>query len=106
MLEAFSKSSADPWLYHLTDYRNLFLHREPIGSNKLAQLLRLGESEAGCLRIPVIELAIPAAPDSDHKCEALERFVDLHQRLLTLAAMVVDTSGYMATPPHIVVVDK
>lgn len=103
MLEAFRKSSADPWLYHLTDYRNLFLHREPIGSNKFAQLLRLGEREADGLRIPVIELAIHAAPDSNDKCEALERFVDFHQRLLTLAAVIADTSPYKATPPHIVI---
>ncbi|GAB4511274.1 MAG: hypothetical protein Tsb0019_06600 [Roseibium sp.] len=106
MLEAYSKSSADPWLYHLTDYRNLFLHREPIGSNRFAQLLRLGERATDGLKIPVIELYIHAGPKSKDKCEALDRFVDLHQRLLTLATLVVDTSAYRATPPHIMVVEK
>jgi hypothetical protein len=103
MLEAYNKANPDPWLYHLSDYRNLFLHREPIGSNKFAQHLQLCERETHGLNVPLLELGIHAAPKSKDKCDALDRFVDLHERLLALAAMAADTSPYKTTPPHIVI---
>jgi hypothetical protein len=68
MLAAYDKTAPDPWLFQLTEYRNLFLHRQPL-SSAAAQWLRYEEKLVAPFVYPYIEMPLgvddPSAPGQD-----------------------------------------
>lgn len=101
MLAAYDPAGPDPWLHELTEYRNLFLHRQPIG-RRGANWLRYEEREHDGLTIPIVTMPLsdddPFAPGAD----ALLRFVILHRKMTGLLDQAADAAPHPATFPHFV----
>jgi hypothetical protein len=101
MLAAYDPSSSDPWLYELTEYRNLFLHRQPIG-RRGAGWLQYEEREHNGLTMPIVTMPLagddPFAPGAD----ALLRFVGLHRKMTNLLNQAADVAPHPTTFPHFV----
>jgi hypothetical protein len=95
------KKSADPWLADLTEYRNVFLHREPIMVNDLANrftVLEVSSPSFGMthrLRLPIL-----VRSGSADECEAFDRFAVLHDRLSHLADFTAQHAKYEPKPLH------
>lgn len=101
MLAAYDPGSPDPWLYELTEYRNLFLHRQPIGRGG-ADWLQYEERQHDGLTIPIVIMPLadndPFAPGAD----ALLRFVRLYRKMAILLNGAADAAPHPATFPHVV----
>jgi hypothetical protein len=101
MLAAYDPASPDPWLHELTEYRNLFLHRQPMGRPG-AGWLRYEEREHDGLIIPVVTMPLadddPFAPGAD----ALLRFVGLYRKMTALLDQAAESAPHPATVPHFV----
>jgi hypothetical protein len=98
------EKTVDPWLADITDYRNLFLHREHMGA--MAKWLVVQERESPIGPVRTIEMAINTRPGAESSCDALVRFVDLYERLCRLADFAATLAPYAATPPALVAVDS
>lgn len=101
MLTAYDPASLDPWLHELTEYRNLFLHRQPLG-RRGAGWLRYEERSHDGLTIPVVTMPLADddlfAPGAD----ALLRFIGLYRKMTDLLDRAADASPHPSTFPHIV----
>mgnify|MGYP000899707552 FL=1 len=99
MLAAYDSSSADPWLWQLTEYRNLFLHRRPFGSDEKPQFLTYEVVSSAGVDYPRIALPLsdgdPSAPGQD----ALARFIVLYRAMTSLGKLAADNAPYAADPP-------
>ncbi len=100
LLEALDSSNPDPWLADITEYRNLFLHREHIGA--MAEWLVVEERESLVGHLRTIVMAINVRPPDEATCDALTRFVDLYGSLCRLADLAATLAPYSATPPAFV----
>ena len=100
LLDASNSEQADPWLSDLTEYRNLFLHREHIGA--MAKWLMIEERDTNVGSVRSIMLSINTRPDAETTCDALTRFVDLYGRLCRLADLAASLAPYPPTPLHFV----
>lgn len=100
LLEVSDDKADDPWLADITDYRNLFLHREHMGA--MAKWLVVEEQQSPIGPVRTIMMAINTRPGAEAKCDALVRFVDLYARLCRLADFAVPLAPYAATPPALV----
>lgn len=102
MLVACDPGCPDPWLYELTEYRNIFLHRQPMGRGG-ADWLQYEERQHHGLTIPMIIMPLadddPFAPGAD----ALLRFVRLYRKMAVLLNRAADSAPHPATFPHVVV---
>jgi hypothetical protein len=90
----------DPWLADITEYRNLFLHREHIGAT--AKWLVMEERESPIGPVHTIMMAINTRSGAETICDALVRFVDLYAKLCRLADFAATLASYAATPPAFV----
>lgn len=101
MLAAYDPASPDPWLHELTEYRNLFLHRQPMG-RRGAGWLQYQEREHDGLIVPTVTMPLaeddPFAPGAD----ALLRFVGLHRKMTNLLNKAADVAPHPATFPRFV----
>lgn len=101
MLAAYEPANHDPWLHELTEYRNLFLHRQPMG-RRGAGWLQYEERKHDGLTIPIVTMPLtsddPFAPGAD----ALLRFVGLHRKMTNLLSRAADVAPHPATFPHFV----
>jgi hypothetical protein len=97
LFEAANDTTSDPWLSDITEYRNLFLHREHIGATAEWLVVEERESPAGTVR--TIRMEINTRPGAASKCDALDRFVDLYGRLCRLADFAATLAPHAATPP-------
>jgi hypothetical protein len=100
LLEVSDPKGPDPWLADITEYRNLFLHREHIGA--MAKWLVIEERKSPIGPVHTIMMAIKAKPGTETICDALVRFVDLYARLCRLADLAATLAPYAATPPAFV----
>ena len=98
LMEASNSAGSDSWLADLTEYRNLFLHREPIAA--MAQWLMVEERESSIGPVRTLSMAINTRPGVNATCDALARFVDLYERLCRLADFAATVAPYAATPLH------
>jgi hypothetical protein len=98
MLAAWDKSGLDPWLHDLGEYRNLFLHREPLGASERARWISLAERAGPLGRILLVQMQVEARPGTLQTCDALERFVDLHARLCRLADLAAGHAKHAPRP--------
>lgn len=103
MLDAYDEASSNPWLHQLTEYRNTFLHRRPLGSQDGARFLRYDEIEKDGITYPRIEMPLgesdPSAPGKD----ALTRFIELYRAMTKLMRLAADHAPYPASLPSFVV---
>jgi hypothetical protein len=104
LLKASDKSEPDPWLSDLTDYRNMFLHNEPLATNEHARWLSIVESATVHGNVMLIEMQIPFRRDLPNTCEALRRFVDLHARMCRLADFGAKHAKHAPQVPHVEIV--
>jgi hypothetical protein len=105
LLEASDEALADPWLRDITDYRNMFLHSEPMTNNEHARWLALVERETPYGKARLIEMQIPFRAGLPNTCEALCRFVELHARMCRLADFAARHAKYAPIVPHVEIVD-
>jgi hypothetical protein len=98
MLAAYDPASSDPWLHQLTEYRNMFLHRKPLGRSG-ADWLRYEERSYDGLTIPIITMPLadddPFTPGAD----ALLSFVGLYRKMTNLLNRAADVAPHPATFP-------
>ena len=101
-LAAYDATSADPWLFELTQYRNLFLHRQPLGGSDSGRWLTYREIDRPGFKVPVIEMPLgdddPSAPGRD----ALLRFIELYRKLTEFFGKAATSAPHPDTLPHFV----
>ena len=98
LLDGWKTSGNDPWLFDLGEYRNLFLHRQPISADQYARWLMIKQHTNGAVASNLLQLLVPARPKSTVICDALTRFVDLHAKMCRLAYFVSTFSAHAAKP--------
>lgn len=103
LFEASDLAMPDPWLADITEYRNLFLHREHIGA--MAKWLVVQEQQSPIGPVRTIVMAINTRPQAEGTCDALARFVDLYGRLCRLADFAATQAPHAATPPAFIAMD-
>jgi hypothetical protein len=99
-------TAPDPWLFDLGEYRNLFLHRQPLGTNEHARWLTLKEHQNAKGVFLLLQMLVPGGSKSFHTCDALVRFVELHAKMCRLAHSIASFSRHEAEPVHIEVKRK
>lgn len=95
------RNADDPWLKQLTDYRNLFLHRGPMGARGFESAPRLAERDTAQGKLRTLDIPIPRYIDSEEMVDALMLFIRLHWLIFNLAAQVASRSPYPSTRPSI-----
>src|SRR5258708_20400453 len=100
MLDAWNETNPDRWLRDLTDYRNLFIHSEPLGANEHARWLSLVERSSTHGKVMHVQMFVPFRSGSSQTCDALERFVGLHAKMCRLADFAVKYAKYAPQVPH------
>ncbi len=103
MLAAYDATSADPWLHHLTEYRNLYLHRQPLGSTPTPQFLIYETVEHDGFTFPRISMPLDTSDPSAPGMDALTRFIQLYRAMTSLVKLAADHTSYDANPPTFVV---
>lgn len=88
----------DPWLKQLTDYRNLFLHRGPIGARGMESAPRLAALASPHGEVRTLVLPIPRRLEGTETVDALVQFIRLHWQMFRLAADLAALSPYPTTP--------
>jgi len=108
LLNSYQEASADRWLFDLTQYRNMFLHRRPLGAPGISSFLSIIEKESPYGTVLQATMRIPVDPNEAGDkngfpdIDGLERFVDLYRRLLLLADFAADHALYPSDPPNVV----
>ena len=95
----------DPWLKQLTEYRNLFLHRGPMGARGIESAPRLAAFASPYGEVRTLMLPIPRRLEGTETVDALAQFVRLHWQMFRLAADLTVMSPYSATPKVITKAD-
>jgi Flp pilus assembly pilin Flp len=105
MLAAYDSGSADPWLHQLTEYRNLYLHRVPLGSTTSAApaLLTYTIVEHAGTGFPRITMPLDASDPSAPGQDALARFLQLYRAMTRLVKLAADHAPYDTSMPVFVV---
>lgn len=105
MLTAYDLGSADPWLHQLTEYRNLYLHRMPLGSATSAApaLLTYTIVEHAGVGFPCITMPLDASDPSAPGQDALVRFLQLYRAMTRLVKLAADHAPYDTSMPVFVV---
>jgi len=97
MLRASNQSDLDPWLFHLAEYRNKFLHREPLIGSADGAMLELKHCETDSIKVNVVQLNIYDGGD------ALSIFAEIYERLLILLALAASHAGHSAEPEQVTI---
>jgi hypothetical protein len=103
MLAAYDPTSASPWLHQLTEYRNVFLHRRPLGAQSASQFLRYEIVMQKGVGYPRIEMPLGAEDPSAPGQDALTRFIDLYRAMTDLLRAAAANAPYESALPNFVV---
>lgn len=95
----------DPWLKQLTEYRNLFLHREPMGARGVESAPRINSFKSVHGEVRTLILPIPQSLEGLGTVDALTQFFRLHWQMCHLAANLANVSPYPSTPRRITSTD-
>lgn len=98
------ETSPDRWLHELSEYRNVFLHREPLGARGMEGALSLEIRPTPFGDVPRLQMPLPG-DEGGPAVDALERFVELHRKMTLMAADLADLARYPATLPVITSAD-
>jgi hypothetical protein len=96
-------SEGDKWLFELGEYRNTFLHREPMGVNGIERGAAIVDRETHFGRFHKLKLDIPSLHIAGVKTDALDRFVNFYNRLHFLASQIAVDAKYSSTPQSFIV---
>lgn len=102
MLAAYDPRDSDPWLHHLTEYRNLYLHRQPLGSTVSPAVLVYETVEHVGLIFPRIIMPLDASDPFAPGQDALTRFLQLYRAMNKLAQLAASHAPYDTTLPTVV----
>lgn len=106
ILAAWRPADGDRWLFDIGEYRNLFLHREPLGATDAARWMTL--VERGTVHGPIreLQLLVPSSAGASTSIDALKRFVELSTRLCTFCNQALSHARYSDAPPHVTIVSS
>ncbi len=100
LLAASDPSGSHPWLFHIGEHRNFLLHRQPMGVQDSAYMLKLREAAFGQIPIFLVCLEIDNLPGGETRVDALTRFVGLHNELCRLGDFATDFAAYRPRMQH------
>lgn len=100
---ARDRDGSDPWLYHLTEYRNQALHKRPFGQSSAARWLVYNVMATEGFAVPFISLPVDQSPLETTVGEALHQFVYLFRKMNHFLRLCASKSKYPSTPPTFVV---
>ncbi|KXV54377.1 hypothetical protein AD946_03505 [Gluconobacter thailandicus] len=103
MLAAYDPRGSDPWLHHLTEYRNLYLHRQPLGSTVSPAFLVYETVEHAEVIFPRIIMPLDASDPFAPGQDALTRFLQLYRAMNQLAQLAASHAPYNTALPTFVV---
>lgn len=90
--------SGDRWLFELSEYRNSYLHRRPLGAQGINSALRLTVQQSPWGEIRRLEMPIPVDEAELKTVDGLERFVLLHRNMVRMAADLAEMALFPSTP--------
>lgn len=102
LLSASEPSGTDNWLSTITDYRNLFLHKEPMATNEHARLLVLEARGTPAGGLEMVILAIETKQGSGKTVDALDRFAGLFASLCDMAMFASGLAPHPPATPHFI----
>lgn len=100
MLRAYDKAAPDPWLFELTDYRNKFIHRGPLGTSECRLVFEL--RQMGTRHYHVMTLPLPNDDAWAPGADALAKFLQLFRNMEALLKRAAAEAPYSAEPPELV----
>ena len=100
-LEAYSLGSVDPWVSQITHFRNLHLHREPVGAGKDIGWLEYQAIEYEGRHFPRLSYPIPADEMYFAGKDYLRSFADLSVKMSNFAKRVARNSAFSCDFPSI-----
>lgn len=98
LIEGWENDRVDRWLFEMGEYRNTFLHREPMGAKGIEQGVMISSDETSFGLIHKLRLDIPSQKTEEGLIEAFDRFVHLYSRLQKLADQIATSANYSSSP--------
>ncbi|MFM0191368.1 hypothetical protein PQR25_36785 [Paraburkholderia nemoris] len=98
LLEGMDEGANDRWMHELTQYRNAFLHREPLGARSGDNWLIIAASDTQHGPVHMLRFNLPRHAETDPLIDALDKFVHLYSRMQGLAGALADRARYPDTP--------
>ncbi|WP_421522347.1 hypothetical protein [Ochrobactrum quorumnocens] len=101
LLSNYDKQNTDAWLYHLTEYRNRFLHRKPMSRHDSSNmfLFRLIPTQRGELS----EITLPFIPiSSTEPIDALQLFAGFYNKICEISDFVSNNAKYAPQIQHVI----
>lgn len=106
MFEALDANAPQPWLHMLTQYRNTFLHRRPLGSQESSQYLCYSIVERQGIPYPKVELPLGGNDEFAPGQDALKHFIGIYREMTKFARLAAQHAPYESSLPHFVVSDS
>lgn len=100
-LHAYSDTSSDPWAWQITHFRNLHLHREPIGSGGEIDCLRYEVIEYGERQFPRLFYLISDQERYYSGCDYLQSFFELYAKMSDFAKGVARAASISCDYPKV-----
>ncbi|MFC3532314.1 hypothetical protein ACFOLG_08960 [Vogesella facilis] len=100
LVSAWHENAQDRWLFDLGEYRNQFLHREPLGAAGRSSALSLVERATSHGLLFTLCMELNTLSVDGQMRDALELFVQLHRKLLHLAHHAAQLAKYPTTFPE------
>lgn len=97
MLNAYDADSADPWLHRLTKYRNLYTHRQPLGSGDSPSQLVYETVEHAGFVFPRITMPLAPSDPMAQGQDALTHFLQLYRKMTQLIELAANHAPYDTT---------
>ncbi|GAA5049821.1 hypothetical protein GCM10023208_08310 [Erythrobacter westpacificensis] len=98
---SYSDQSADPWALQLTHFRNLHLHREPIGSGGERDCLRYKVIECGDRSYPLLTYLISDQEKYYSGQDYLKSFFDIYTKISNFAKRVARSAHISCDYPKV-----
>lgn len=96
MLQAYDEHSQDPWLAHLTNYRNNYIHRQPLGSclQNQERFLTYETVEFNNFIFPRILMPLPISDPYNPRKDALTVFSKIYKSMIDFAQFAATQTIY------------
>ncbi len=104
LIRGWVDTSPDRWLFDLSEYRNAFLHREPLGARGMDGALSVETQVSPWGEVWRLNMPLPGR-DGQPGVDALQRFVELHRKMTRMAADLADLARHPSSPPVVTSAD-
>lgn len=98
LLEGVAEEATDRWMYELTDYRNTFLHREPLGARNNDNWLLITTVSTSFGTVHRLRFNLPRRRETDDSTDALDKFAHIYGRMQGVADFLADNARFPDTP--------